>query len=199
MKSTVIGRNYVVLRDGSSYQDRMNKNKTDESLRRLSKALNVIQEEISEIYDSNYGLYSLVDSIFDSGGMMTSDGDMPWELKTIKEGIDELAAHLLEHNDVIPSEEETILLEDFGFKRDFAMPRYMFFKTIEDNDDKEVVEELILKEGEEPVRRIRTTIWNKTEFGRSSQSIKYRTLKVGKKLMKAINNQRELMELEKKN
>ena len=50
----------------------------------------------------------------------------------------------------------------------------------------EIIEEILLLD--EPVRRLRTTLWEKTSYGKSSKSIRYKKLPIGKKLAKAIEN-----------
>jgi hypothetical protein len=70
--------------------------------------------------------------------------------------------------------------------------------VIEDTEKKEITEEIILADktknpDAEPIRRIRTTLWEKTEYGRASTSITYKKLRIGKKLMRAIENTRFAM------
>lgn len=44
--------------------------------------------------------------------------------------------------------------------------------------------------GTKLIRRIRTAVWRKTKYGKASESITYRKLRIGKKLAKVIENAR---------
>lgn len=188
MNSTIIGRNYLVWDEFDKTPDKLNKKRTDKSLQKLSEAFEAIESVIHDSYENNYGLYRILDSCFDRNGI----GDLQWKIKSLRDDISGIQKQLAEHKDDVPREDDSILLSDLGFKRDNSWPKYMYFKTIEESDEKDVIEEILIKD--EPIRRTRTTIWEKTDYGRSSRSITYRKLRIGKKLMAAINNQKLLNE-----
>ena len=69
------------------------------------------------------------------------------------------------------------------------MNRTPFYeKTLEDSGEQEVVEEILVTSSGDYLRRKRTIIWDNTTYGRSSKSIKYKNLSIGKKLYKTIQN-----------
>lgn len=103
----------------------------------------------------------------------------------------DLEKQLKTHNDEILPIEDIMLLSDLGYK-ELRVSRHQMWELVrEDTSEQEVVEEILLRE--EPVRRLRTTIWEATDHGRHSKSIRYRKLPIGKKLAKVIaNTKREL-------
>ena len=65
IKSKIDGHNYIYQIDDEDNIDRgvqrINKNKTDASLRRLRNAITAICDELEKVYKGNYNLYSLID------------------------------------------------------------------------------------------------------------------------------------------
>lgn len=58
---------------------------------------------------------------------------------------------------------------------------------IEDNDEREVVDEIQFPNGK-PLRRLRTVLWEKVEHGKSSKSITYDEIEIDEKLARVIEN-----------
>lgn len=191
MQTRVDGRNYVILYDDDRIPEKINKNKVDKSLKKLETALESIRDVIDKAYDDNYDLYRMLDRCvfayypyctgLDDGKCSTVD-NMLYSVRQLQE--------TLKEDDDIPDYKEayenSILLEDLGYKNNWGGRRGVWEKVLEDTDEKEVVEEI--QRFEDPLRRIRTTYWKKTDYGRSSTKITYRKLRIGKKLMRAIEN-----------
>ena len=90
-------------------------------------------------------------------------------------------------NDEIPDQKNIILLEDLGYQKIFSS--YDRWEKIEvDNEEEEVVEEIFIHYPEEPLRRRRTTKRKRTDYGKVSENITYKKLRIGKTLAAAINN-----------
>ena len=193
IKSKIDGHNYIYQIDDEDNIDRgvqrINKNKTDASLRRLRNAITAICDELEKVYKGNYNLYSLIDEedIF-CGNLQLEDGDIHM-LRAARNRIAELETMLHTQNDdldYVPPK-EMITLSDLGYKA--VMNRTPFYeKTLEDSDEQEVVEEILVTSSGDYLRRKRTIIWDNTTYGRSSKSIKYKNLSIGKKLYKTIQN-----------
>ena len=191
MQTRVDGRNYVILYDDDRVPEKINKNKVDGALKKLETALKSIQDVIDKAYDDNYNLYRMLDKcIFDyypyctglDDGKCSTIDSMLYSVRQLQE--------TLKEDDEIPDYKEayenSILLEDLGYKNSWGGRRGVWEKVLEDTDEKEVVEEI--QRFEDPLRRIRTTYWEKTDYGKSSTSITYKKLRIGKKLMRAIEN-----------
>lgn len=161
MNSKIVGRNYAFWNPGDKTPEKLNKSKTDKSLERLSKAFATIEEELQSVYYGNEGLYNILASYFDNAGMEMDDEKASWRLRHVHDSIDELKASLAEHDDELPDEERLLELSDFGFKpgRFSHREHDYYMKVLEDTDEKEVVEEIIVRK--DPIRRVRTTIWEK--------------------------------------
>ena len=193
IKSKIDGRDYLFqIDDEDNYKRsvrRINKNKTDASLRRLRNAMTVICDELEKVYEGNYSLYDLIrDEYVFCGSLQLEDGEIYW-LRAARDRIAELETMLQTQNDeldYIPPK-EMITLSDLGYKA-ITNSTPFYEKTIEDNDEQEVVEEILVGGSGEYIRRKRTVLWERTNYGKSSKSIKYKKLPIGKRLYKAIQN-----------
>jgi len=193
IKSKIDGRDYIYQIDDEDRDDinvrRINKNKTDASLRRLRNAMTLICDELEKVYEGNHNLYELIDEedIF-YGDLRLEDGDIHM-LRAARDRIAELETMLQTQNDeldYIPPI-KMITLSDIGYRA--VINRTPFYeKTLEDSDEQEVVEEIQVTGSGEYLRRKRTVIWDKTTYGRRSRSIKYKKLPIGKKLYHIIQN-----------
>ena len=190
MQSKVIGRNYLILPDGERIPIKINKNRTDKILSRMQNGLQTFNECVQELYQSNdYELYNfLTKEAFDSACLNFYDGKC-WNLTYLEQELEKIGEELLSNDDNIKTAEEAVILEDLGY-RDAMWGRTdnWWEKVLEDTEEREVVEEI--RGGEEAVRRLRTTIWEKTDYGRHSKKILYKTLPIGKKLSRALENSR---------
>lgn len=185
MDSKIEGKNYIVLTDGDKFPVKLNVTKTDKSLARIEKALSSVKEEIMNLYETNYDLYRLLDDeVFDWPVSGFDDGKCS-NLDSLIYQLHQLQSRLHTQNDSIPPVEDLITLDDFGYSNEYHHAK-IWEKKIEDNDEREVVDEIQLLDP--PLRRIRTIEWEKTEHGKSSKKITYKKLSIGKKLLKAAEN-----------
>jgi hypothetical protein len=191
MKSKVKGRNYVILRrDDCRIPEMVNKKRLDNALVSLEKAFSAICEVLDDLYRNDRSAHSIVEDnalywvLRDRYELSDSSC---FDLDRVLDDIHELRVFLATHDDEIRPEEEVITLNDLGFREEIPGGGFRWEKCIEDNDEREIVEEIcILEDG--PVRRIRTIEWEKTDYGKSSKSIRYKKMPIGKRMMKAINN-----------
>ena len=199
MLSRKEGRNYLILNQDSDIPVKINRNKLDKRLNRLKKALLTVQKELADTYDKDSDLYIILrDEVFD--GYSTGelyDGKSGW-IDDILYRISSVQETLESEDDEIPDKEDMITLDSLGYRNMYPQEARFWEKVIEDTEEKEITEEIILADRTKNpdaghVRRIRTTLWKKTEYGRASTSITYKKLRIGKKLMKAIENTRSAM------
>lgn len=204
MLSRTEGRNYVILRQGEKFPSKVNKKRTDTKLKKLQSALKAIKDELQDAYDNDPELYHLVqEEVFsrcECSYRELYDGSIGWvedAIYSISELKEDLAG-----DDEIPKEEDMVTLRDFGYtKSSLSNPDIEFWeKILEDTEEKEVTEEIVYSSRPSakepstgPVRRIRTTMWEKMAYGKASTSITYKKLRIGKKLMKTIENTRSAM------
>ncbi|MBR1798124.1 MAG: hypothetical protein IJ757_09000 [Clostridiales bacterium] len=115
--------------------------------------------------------------------------------RDILDNIEVIQEMLKTHQDSYELQEDVATLsalgyQDYSFHSDFQSGEFFYEKRIENNDEKEIVEEVYCINGEIN-RRIRTIIWEEDDTGMHSKDIRYRKLPIGKKLMKAILNTQE--------
>ena len=192
MLSKKQGRSYIVQDYEGDYPRKLNRKKTDKALALLEKSFRAASKAISDLYDDDTELYwFIVDNIWLPDSYYICNDKLPETMSDIYRSIKDLQDFLKEHDDKIKPPEETIRLEDLGFK-DFlfnakADDPHVFERTKYENDDSEVIEEIVFNEGK-TFRRIRTTMWEKTKFGKTSTSIKYKKRPLTKELKKAAEN-----------
>lgn len=181
MKSKVEGRNYVVQFDGDDFSTKLNKRKTDKVLRTLSDSLQKIMDCLQNDVNTDVDLYDFVRVLF-------FDNNFDEEvLKVLLSDVNCAKEILATHNDEIVEEKDVLNLEKLGYKPLRWMARPFYEKLLEDTNEKEVTEEIQCYNGT-ILRRLRITLWETKPGVRSSKSIRYRRLKVGKKLLHAIQN-----------
>lgn len=185
IKATVKGYNYLIQTDNDRHTIKINKKRTDRTLKRISDSLKIIRQEVKNAYDHDPSLYYLLDYIFDDTRIEVRDGECIL-LESALEDITKLQDVIETHDDVILATGENETLLDLGYKYNAAYNK-IYEKTIEDAEEREVVDEIMITE-EGPLRRLRTIEWEVSEYSRSSKSIKYRKLPIGKKLKRAIEN-----------
>jgi len=185
IKATVKGYNYLIQTDNDRRTIKINKKRTDRTLKRISDSLKIIRQEVKNAYDHDPSLYYLLDYIFDDTRIEVRDGECLF-LENALEDITKLQDVIETHDDVILATGENETLLDLGYKYNAAYNK-IYEKTIEDAEEREIVDEIMITE-EGPLRRLRTIEWEVSEYSRSSKSIKYRKLPIGKKLKRAIEN-----------
>ncbi len=185
IKATVKGYNYLIQTDNDRHTIKINKKRTDRTLKRISDSLKIIRQEVKNAYDHDPSLFYLLDYIFDDTGIEVRDGECIF-LESALEDITKLQDVIETHEDVILATGENETLLDLGYKYNAAYNK-IYEKTIEDAEEREIVDEIMITE-EGPLRRLRTIEWEVSEYSRSSKSIKYRKLPIGKKLKRAIEN-----------
>ncbi len=187
MQSRKEGRNYLI-----QFYDlaprKINRRLTDKLLQQAGKHLdaliNIYKTAIEKEYSLTY-LISLTDDI------ETFVEKLEAERKWIKDSYELVTTH----QDEIRQPETYLDFEDLGYKWNMGFSQYKktgfpqcYTKTIEDTDEKNVEEEIWIFEDGEISRRIRTTLWDIVEYGKSSRSITYKKLRVTKKIKLAAAN-----------
>lgn len=187
MLSKKEGRNYVILDEGQKFPVKLNKKATDTLLENLASSLKNVSDILRTIYQTNYDLYDLVNrNIFYRACLDVDEGDN-WNIRYASDECKELLEQLQLHQDEIPAEEELVTLDDLGYRADICSCNF-WEKIIEDTEEQEVVEEVVWDAEYNWRHRLRTTIWEKTDYGKHSKSITYKTLRTTKYLKCAIEN-----------
>ena len=188
MLSKIEGKNYVIADDDGWNRIKINRNKTREDVSRIIKSIEQIGQKMRELYEKKPDLYYLLNQEVFEGYSLDFEEGRCWRINSVKRELEELLNELETNDDEILPKEQIATLRDLGYKKFFGHMQ-AWEKVIEDSDEREVVEEILLFDGkQEPLRRIRTIMWEKTDYGKSSKSIKYKKLQIGKKLMQAIKN-----------
>ena len=190
-------RNYAVLLTDERFPEKVNRKYADKTISKLKSLLESIQDIVKDTYDKDYGLYRVLFSEY-LGDYFDVDDGSSWKLRNSIDALRELQETLATHDDEILTQEEVLTLEDLGFRRmvwDRTM--YIFEKQIKESDEEDIVEEICRINNGSIIRRIRTTIWEKTDFGKSSKSIRYKKIRMNKKLEKAFLN--SVRDFEKRN
>ena len=187
MLKKVDGRNYVILDDVSRFPYFVRKAAVDKTINKLEGTLQEVVDVLKEVESGRVENLSL----FVGSNMTFVDiVEEIWRLERMLESIQAVKAKLSGEDDEIPKQEDLMTLSDYGFRS------YMdgfWEKIIYDGDDKEVVEEILWTSPDsKPLYRERTTIWKKTDkYSRSSDTITYKNLYLGKKLRKAIEKEKK--------
>ena len=190
MKSRVDKKDYCILLEGDRFPFKLNKKKMDQALSVLIQAFSSTGETLDSICSETPDIWNFICKMaFDLEyyyNCYTDDYDLKGRVHKALEDLEDLQEQLRAHDDEIPIYEEIVTLPDLGYRKDPVSRHKLWEKVREDTDEQEIIEEILLLN--EPVRRLRTTLWEKTSYGRSSKSIRYKKLKIGKKLAKAIEN-----------
>lgn len=159
MLSRQEGRNYLILLDGERFPVKINKNKFDKTLGTIEKALQTIQKEIGNAYETNYEMYSVLrDAVFGYYGRAADrvvDGKNEWvddTLYSLRQAKEQLATG----NDTIMAAQYVTTLRDSGYQKTYGIHGQNWEKTIVDNDDIEIVEEVYI--ADKTLHRKRTTV-----------------------------------------
>lgn len=189
MNTKVQGRNYLV-QEYDEVPAKWNKKKTDRVLSNAKKALEQLSSAIKSADEiSPFLSYTIYRELvtphdYDWDALDIVD-QIQWGIKQIVQ----LQEDLTEDDELIEPVDHTNL-EDLGFRAfgGFYKGTGLFEKHIVDTDEKEVTEEVVFLSDGTIKRRERTTIWKKVPYGRSSESIKYKPLRMTKKLKLAAAN-----------
>ena len=193
------GRNYII-KTTDDFIYKVNKKEVDKKIEKLLKLLTEIDEEKKELENDYY-----VSKLLSDANVFDEYNNVDYRLHDSIDSLLHLKEILIsaENEDFEEKKSEpfwTLTTEGFNldFRGDISSEKFplIFSKTIEDTDEKEVVEEVIISQDSE-THRLRTIIWEKTDFGRSSKEIVYRNLKTSKNLQRAIDGTRK--ETEEKN
>lgn len=181
-------RNYAVLLTDERYPEKINRKYADKTINKLKSLLESIQDIVKDTYNKDYGLYRVLFDEYLENYFDVDDGSS-WRLRNSIDALRELQETLATHDDEILTNEKVVTLEDLGFRRmvwDKTM--FIFEKQIKESDEEDIVEEVCRVNNGSIMRRIRTTIWEKTNFGKSSKSIRYKKIRMNKKLENAFLN-----------
>lgn len=189
MNTKVQGRNYLV-QEYDEVPAKWNKKKTDRVLSNAKKALEQLSSAIKNADEiSPFLSYTIYRELvtphdYDWDALDIVD-QIQWGIKQIVQ----LQEDLTEDDELIKPVDHTNL-EDLGFRAfgGFYKGTGLFEKRIIDTDEKEIVEEVVFLSDGTIKHRERTTIWKKVPYGRSSESIKYKPLRMTKKLKLAAVN-----------
>lgn len=178
---------YRIMYDYDHIPIEMDKYLVDKNIEEILESLKAINAKIEKLYDYDYEIYDLIfNHTYDS--LDISDGKS-WKVKALIDDIEDLKKKLDNNADDIKEPEQCVTLEDLGFNLSFTSNKNLWEKTLEDTDEKEIVEEILLLDS--PIRRTREVLWEKTDYGRHSKEINYTELPMTKELTIAINNLKE--------
>lgn len=189
MLSKIEGRNYVFLLDGDRFPVKVNRKVMDRALLDIEVSFKKVQLLLKKLYETDYAAYAFIrDMVLGNDSRFDLDDGSSFLIDQVVDNAVSVHERLLTGNDEIKSQEEIETLEDLGYHwYGGGLAHVMYEKVLEDSDEKEVVEE-IQQSGDKMVRRIRTTLWKKTNFGKSSVSITYKKIGNTKRLVKAFFN-----------
>ena len=194
MKSKIERNYYRILLPDDRKPDRLGRKKTDAVLKKLSSSLQNVADIMDDLYNNNYPLYRLVCSEAFSDACIEFDDGKNWKLDWLISGLHKLQDTLSTHDDDIRPDPEYVTMYDLGFKNEYRDGTF-WEKVIEESDEKSVVEE-VQTQVSPPLRRLRTTIWEKTDYGKSSKSITYKKLSLTKEIRKAAENTARILQNE---
>ena len=182
---------YEILKDYERFPVEVDKTFADNALAHLEKDLKDLNEVLKAIYEQEPDLYWILSERLDYFKPFSAEPDSYESFSSMADEVKKVAEELRVGNDTIPTYEETVLLTDLGFKNPTSFDEWWFEKILEDTDEKEVAEEVFLRD--EIRHRKRTIHWEKTDYGRSSKEIIYEDLETDEELSNAIKNtKREL-------
>ena len=179
-------RNYIVLLTDERFPEKVNRRFADKTIEKLKSSLETIQTIVKDTYDKDYGLYRVLFDEYLEYHLDVSDGKS-WKIGNSIDALNELQETLATHDDDIRTKEEVTTLEDLGYRlMVWDKTMYIFEKQIKESDEEDIVEEVLRLKNNPIKRRIRTTLWDKTPFGKSSRSIRYKQIRLNKKLENAF-------------
>ena len=187
MRSKKEGRNYLIQLYGIAPY-KINRRLTDKLLLQSIKHLGALIDVYKKAQEKDCSLSYLLD--------LTDDIESTIDkLEAQKEWTEDNYKYLQTHNDEFRGPETYLTFENLGYRWDMSLSRYRknewpqaYTKIIEDTDERSIEEEIWIFEDREIMRRIRTTLWDKTDYGKSSRSITYKKKPLTKKIKLAAAN-----------
>lgn len=184
MRNMKIDDKYRILLEDEKFPVEIDQKDLDEMLVDLQDILYKLKIKFIKYFEEDDAKIQVLKELLRKSTIDFDDGKI-WKLNFLITNILELQNDLKSNDDIIPSYEDLVTIEDLGYTNHWnSLDIYQYI--IEDSDEKEVVKEIILTEN--PIYRERTTIWEKTDYGKKSVDISYKSLDIDDNLMKAINN-----------
>lgn len=181
---------YRIITDDDRFPIELNMKRTDETLSEMKVVLAKFNLLLKKTHEEDPDLYGvIVRQVFPYSGIDVDDGSA-LVLKYLEDSVGDLIRFLKTHDDDVKKRDELETLEDIGYKRPIETSNIdVWEKMIEDCDDREVVDELLFNNTSKKVfHRLRTIEWERTHCGKSSRSISYSDLPIGKDLRRVIKN-----------
>ena len=185
MRCMKVDDKYRIIRDGDHLPEEISQKEMDKALSDLKKAVMHVSTILSDIHARCDVINSIVTEIMNNSCLDYIFGE-EWHLKQLVNEIESVQEQIHEGSDVVPSYEEAETIEDAGFRESWHNSE-IFEKVLEDTEEREVVEEIVLKY-DPPLYRKRTTIWEPIKGGRHSKEIKYEDLPLNERIERLIRN-----------
>ena len=190
MQSMKVDAKYRILLDGERLPAEVDQSELDESLSRLKDAALALQKVVYDIYDGNDTIRRIVSGLMSTSCVEYHDGKI-WRLDNLVYELEQLQEQLEANEDVVPSYEEVETIFDHGF-HDYWVGSGIYEKTLEDSDEREVVEEVFFHKGTLNHRK-RTTNWELDGYSKHSKSIVYEDLPIDDDFRRIVNNSKAQM------
>lgn len=173
---------YRIMYDDDHIPVELDKDLVDRRLGNLLESLNAVKNNIKKLYDYEDEIYRLV--FEEHYNTLEVDDGISYRLEDLISIVEDIIEKLHNDSDNIDEPAKCVMLSDLGFKPvDYV--KDMWEKVIEESDEYDVIEEVLLLS---KTRRKRTTIWEKTDYGKSSKSITYEELPMTEEIEIAANN-----------
>lgn len=191
MKSKVAGKNYEILvNDEDKFAKKFDKKVTDNCLAKLLKSMETITNLMfNKRWVEKRDLFHFLDEmVFQKAGLEVDEDGWIVALYDASESIKEIQHVLATHNDNIHPRCEVETLEDLGYcKRKSGLGKFPTWEQVWSYNGFTEIDEIILKP-DGPERRLRTIREYVNSYGIKTDERKKRKVKIGKKMMKAIQN-----------
>ena len=198
MRSRKEGRNYVI----QYYNEKpikINRKRTDKACLTIINLTRKLTDLIKKVYEKDP---VLCDTLFNVGDEPRGNYSYDTDVDSIVYGLEKAIQNFQDfydivstHNDEIRKPETYLCFEDLGYKWNMSLSCYrknewpqVYTKTIEDTNERSIEEEIWIFKDRELTRRIRTTLWDTTDYGKSSRSITYKKKPLTKKIKLAAAN-----------
>ena len=187
MLSRKTSRNYEILDDGESMPYKIPRVLTDRTLRDIRDGMHKVNQAIRRLWeDGSNDAYPFVMRRLLPYDMQEDDGKV-WHLLDMEHDAAALLAALQTKNDEIPEPWRVATPEDYGYNKSFGWNR-KWEKQIRNDDELTITKELIVQKDGKILHRLCTITWETMPGIRSSTSIRYKTLRLGKRLEAACRN-----------
>lgn len=177
---------YRILADGSHLPEEIPQEEANEALSRLGAALQALRDALSDIHRGSGALGDVVAEAMESACLDYDDG-RERHLDCLTDAVEAIRERLAECDDDIPSYEDSETVLDAGYRAETYGHNAIYVRVIEDSDEREVVEEVVLRD-DGVLHRMRTTIWEEVPGGRHSKEIRYEDLPLDERLGRLARN-----------